>query len=156
MGQKSDQIERQIDLRRGELGENLHELQAKVEQVTDWRAHFQKRPMVIIGAAFGGGLLLASMTGRRSRGRRHYREDTALSQPSGHTRATELQKSKALETFDSIKGALIGVAANTFKDLLGEVIPGFRQQLDETTRAKATGPSSSTSARSAYSSSSSG
>jgi hypothetical protein len=142
MGQKSNQIERQIDVQRDELGQNLHELQGKVEEVTDWRVQFQKRPMVIIGAAFGGGLLLASMTGRRSRPRRHYREDSEASLRPEHTRGTELQKSKALETFDSIKGALIGVAANTFKDLLGELIPGFRHQLDQTTRAKATSPSS--------------
>lgn len=154
MGQNSDQIERQIDVRRGELGQSLNELQAKVEQVTDWRAHFQKRPMVIIGAAFGGGLLLASMTGRRSRSRRHYREDTQPLHASEHRRGTELQKGKALETFDSIKGALIGVAANTFKDLLGELIPGFRQQLEQTTRAKAATPSSSTPAQSPRSSAS--
>ncbi len=105
MGQTSNQIERQIGAERGELGQNLHELQAKVEEVTDWRVQFQKRPIAIIGAAFGGGLLLASMTGGRSRSRQHYREDSEPLHQSQHTRGTELQKSKALETFDSIKGA---------------------------------------------------
>ncbi len=136
MGEKSNQIERQIEAERGELGQNLHELQAKVEEVTDWRAQFEKRPMVIIGAAFGGGLLLASMTGRRSKLRRYSREESGGSSRPEHTRGTELQKSKALETFDSIKGALIGVAANSFQEFLGEIIPGFKKQLEQTTKAK--------------------
>ena len=54
MGEKSNQIERQIQAERGELGRNLNELLSKVQEVTDWRAQFQKRPMVMIGVAAGG------------------------------------------------------------------------------------------------------
>ena len=60
---------------------------------------------------------------------------------------TELQKTKALETFDTTKGAVIGLAANTFKDLLGQLIPGFHQQFEKTAQEKPAGgvpgPSSS-------------
>ena len=56
MGEKSNQIERQIQAERGELGQHLNELQSKVQEVTDWRAQFQKRPMVMMGVAAGGGL----------------------------------------------------------------------------------------------------
>lgn len=143
MGEKSSQIERQIEIRRGELGDHLNELQSKVQEVTDWRVQFQKRPMVMIGAALGGGLLLASMTGRRSRSRRHHVEDRAESSAE-HRRGTELQKSKALETFDNIKGAMIGVAANTFQDFLGQLVPGFRTQLDKTVEEKRSASLSST------------
>ncbi|HSU57645.1 MAG TPA: hypothetical protein VLT36_26620 [Candidatus Dormibacteraeota bacterium] len=60
-----------MSIERGQLGQNLRELQSKVEQTTDWRLQFRKRPMAFIGAAFGGGLLLALMTGGRCRsGRR--------------------------------------------------------------------------------------
>jgi hypothetical protein len=135
MGEKSNQIERQIVVERGQLGQNLNELESKVQEITDWRMQFQKRPMLMIGVAAGGGLLLASMTGRRSRSRRHYAEDR--SEPSyEHRRGTELQKNKALETFDTIKGAMIGVAANTFQDLLGQLIPGFREQFQKTAQEK--------------------
>jgi len=148
MGEKADQIERRIEAERSELGQNLYELQAKVDEVTDWRAQFQKLPMVIIGAAFGGGLLLASMTGRKSRSRRYSREDGPGSSPIEHTRGTEQQKNRALETFDSIKGALIGVAANTVQDFLGELIPRFKKQLEQTAKAKES-PSSSIAATTA-------
>jgi hypothetical protein len=138
MGEKSNQIERRIAAERGQLGQNLNELQSRVEEATDWRLQFQKRPMLMMGVALGGGLLLASVTGRRSGSRRHYAEH----RPEGehaHRRGTELQKNKALETFDTIKGAMIGVAANTFKDLLGQLIPGFHEQFQKTAQEKHTG-----------------
>jgi hypothetical protein len=135
MGEKSGQIERQITAQRGQLGRNLNELQSRVEQATDWRFQFQKRPMLMMGLAAGGGLLLASVTGRRSRPRRPYNEDRADTVRE-HRRGTELQKIKALETFDTIKGAMIGVAANTFKDLFGQLIPGFHEQFEKTAREK--------------------
>jgi hypothetical protein len=131
MGEKSNQIEQQIVAERGELGQNLNELQSRVEEATDWRVQFQKRPMLMMGVAVGGGLLLASLTGRRSRSRRHYGEERS-SVGYEHRRGTELQKHKALETFDTIKGAMIGVAANTFKDLLGQLVPGFHEQFQKT------------------------
>ncbi len=146
MGEKSNQIERQIQAQRGELGYNLNELQSKVEEVTDWRAQFQKRPMLIMGAAVGGGLLLASLTGRRARPRRHFGEE---SREAGfeHRRGTELQKNKALETFDAIKGAMIGVAANTFQEFLGQIVPGFTEQFQKTVEQKRAGVSSATATR---------
>jgi hypothetical protein len=135
MGEKSNQIERQIQAERGQLGQNLNELQSKVQEVTDWRAQFQKRPTLMMGAAVGGGLLLASLTGRRSRSKRHFTEDRSDG-ASERRRGTELQKNTALETFDTIKGALIGVAANTFQDFLGQLIPGFKEQFQKTAQQK--------------------
>ena len=135
MGERSSQIERRIATERGQLGRNLNELQSRVEEATDWRVQFQKRPLLLMGIALGGGLLLASVTGRRSGSRRPYRPDGA-DITREHRRGTELQKMKALETFDTIKGAMIGVAANTFKDLFAQLIPGFHEQFEKTAREK--------------------
>ncbi|HEY6986776.1 MAG TPA: hypothetical protein VH369_00250 [Bryobacteraceae bacterium] len=146
MGETSSQIERQIVNERGQLGQNLNALQSRVEQATDWRFQFQKRPMLMMGAALGGGLLLASVPGRRSRPK-SLRQEDSREVAREHRRGTELQKSKALETFDTMKGAVIGVAANTFKDLLGQLIPGFHEQFEKTAQEKRAsgvpGPSSS-------------
>ncbi len=144
MGEKSNQIERQIALERGELGQHLDELQSKVQEATDWRTHFQKRPMLMLGVALGGGLLCASFAGRKSKSRRYYAPESGDG-GAPHRRGTELQKNKALETFDTIKGAMIGVAANTFKDFLGQVIPGFGDQFQKTAQEKRTGVAASTS-----------
>ncbi|HSU60864.1 MAG TPA: hypothetical protein VLI55_16240 [Bryobacteraceae bacterium] len=135
MDEKSDQIEREIQLERGQLGSNLNELQSRVEEATDWRVQFQKKPMLMMGVALGGGLLLASMTRKRRRRGGSYSDERSATEYHPR-RGTELQKNAALETFDSIKGAMIGVAANTFKDWLGEAIPGFRDQFQKTAQEK--------------------
>jgi hypothetical protein len=126
MGQTTDQIERHIEHTRGALGSNLQELEHKVKSVTDWKQHFQSNPMTMLGVAFGGGILLATL----SAGHRHKRNerDTDSAPHAG----ADHQKNKALETWDNIKGALIGVAATRFKDFVGEIVPGFQEHFQQT------------------------
>lgn len=138
MGQTADEITAHIDHSRAELGSNLQELEQKVKHVTDWRQHFRDNPMTMVGAAFGGGILLAGMTRKRRHSRaRSWREDRDRGEPQPHA-ATDRQKHKAMETWDHIKGALIGVAATQFKQFVGEVVPGFSdhyRQAEEKARA---------------------
>jgi hypothetical protein len=85
--------------------------------------------MTMLGVAFGGGILLATMLG----GRKHKRGERIISATGSEPHAgTDHQKHKALETWDNIKGALIGVAATRFKDFVGEVVPGFHEQFQHT------------------------
>jgi hypothetical protein len=45
--------------------ENLEELQNRAERATDWRAQFLEHPMLALGVALIGGLLLSRLfTGR--------------------------------------------------------------------------------------------
>jgi hypothetical protein len=130
MGQTTNQIEAHIENKREELGANLKEFEQKVKSVTDWKHHFENNAMTMLGVAFGGGVLLASMLGSsKSRGgRRSYTPPNAPESYAG----SNLQRRKALETWDNIKGALIGVAATRFKDFVGEVVPGFQEQFHKT------------------------
>src|SRR5260370_17743847 len=87
MGETPDQIERHIYEKRNELGENIHELQQKVKTAVDWRAQFDRRPMTMMGLAFGGGLLLSMLfrgghTSHRSSRRWSRDPETRESQPS--------------------------------------------------------------------------
>jgi hypothetical protein len=97
--------------------------------MTDWKHHFQNRPMTMIGAAFGGGVLLAALVagGRRRRSPVTYREAGSLPHPG-----FERQKDKALEVWDNVKGAMIGLAVTRFKDYVGELVPGFNEQFQRT------------------------
>lgn len=131
MGQATSQIEAHIEDTRDDLGSNLRELEQKVKSVVDWKHHFQTNPMTLLGVAFGGGILLATMLGGRKK--RH----AARSFPSPVTGSephagTDHQKHKALETWDNIKGALIGVAATRFKDFVSEVVPSFQEHYQPT------------------------
>lgn len=124
MGQTTEQIEAHIEHTRDDLGSNLHELEAKVKSIADWKHHFQTKPMTMLGVAFGGGILVATMLGGRKPRRRYTNQASSVEPRAG----TTYQKHKALETWDNIKGALIGVAAARFKDFVGDVVPGFHSQ----------------------------
>jgi Protein of unknown function (DUF3618) len=131
MGQTTQQIEAHIEHTRENLGSNLNELEHKVKSVTDWKQHFRTNPMTMMGIAFGGGILLSTMLGGRKyrRGDRSFSTHGSSSEPHA---GTDRRKHKAMETWDNIKGALIGVAATRFKDFVGEVVPGFHEQFHRT------------------------
>ena len=126
MGQETNQIEAHIEDKRADLGSNLRKLEQKVKSLTDWEHHFQKNPMTLLGLAFGGGILLAAALGGRRR-RRGTRSFSSLPADRKH-QGTE---HRAMETWDNIKGALIGVAATRFKDFVGEIVPGFHEEFKQ-------------------------
>jgi len=138
MGETTNQIESYIETKRDDLGSNLAELENKVKSITDWREQFRSNPMTMVGVAFGGGILLASVLGGKSRHRSSRNIVDAAVSHSGMDR----QSNKALETWDNIKGALIGVAATRFKSFVGELVPGFHEQLREAEAMKRPGGSS--------------
>ena len=127
MGETAYQIESHIEQTRHNLGSNLDELEQKVKSATDWRQHFQTMPMTMIGVALGGGILLAAMTG----GHKRRRGERAISSnpPASESRSFGSQvKQGSMQTFDHLKDALVGVAAVRLKDLVEDLIPGFRDQ----------------------------
>jgi len=127
MGDTTHQIENHIEKTRDALGANLHELERKVGEITDWRYQFKNRPMPMLGLAFGGGILLATMLGSP----RHASPSRAASFPAG------AYKHKAGETWDHIRDALLGVAATRVTDFVGELIPGFREEFSGASRPRA-------------------
>lgn len=132
MGETADEITAHIENRRAELGSNFQELEGKVKSATDWRQHFQKNPMMLIGIAFGGGMVLASMAGGRksSRPTAMASKMSAVSADVQHS-APDRQTRELLDTWDHIKGALVGVATTRFKSFIGELVPGFQEQFDK-------------------------
>lgn len=134
MGQATNQIEAHIDSKRAELGSNLEALEQRVRDATDWKRQYRQHPMPILGFAFGGGLLLASILGGRGNGHR-----------GQHARAAQEGSglpSKTLETWDNIKGALVNVAAAGFTDYVGKLVPGFRdhfERIQDTNKASPSG-----------------
>ena len=144
MGETTNQIESYIETKREDLGSNLAELENKVKSITDWREQFRSNPMTMVGVAFGGGILLASMLGGKSR----HRSSRNISDTAVPHSGMDRQTNKALETWDNIKGALIGVAATRFKGFVEELVPGFHEQFHETEAMKRPEGSSTGSAES--------
>jgi hypothetical protein len=132
MGETPDQIERHIYEKRSELGENINELQLKVKTAVDWRAQFEQRPMVMLGLAFGGGLLLSMLFSGRKNSRRssnkwsrnRWRRE---SHRPDYGRTQEGQE-KADSTWENIRGAVLAVAGSRLRSLMEAVLPGFQEQ----------------------------
>jgi Protein of unknown function (DUF3618) len=132
MGEKPDQIERHIYETRNELGENISELQEKVKTAVDWRAQFDQRPMLMIGLAFGGGLLLSALlTGRgnsrpsSNKGSHNRRKREA--RLSDYGAADSHERGEAKSTWDDIGGAVLAVAGSKLGSVIEEVLPGFQE-----------------------------
>ena len=126
MGQRTDQIENQIENKREDLKSNLQELETRVKTATDWRHYFAEHTGTMVAAAFGGGVLLATMVGGRS----HRASPSRPGGPSEPVRPLRTgTKHEVLENVDSIKSALVGAAATRFKGILGEIVPGFKEHL---------------------------
>jgi hypothetical protein len=120
MDETSHQIEAHIDRTRERLGSNLRELEDKIEAATDWREHFRERPHVFLGAAFIGGIALASAIKSRS-GRSPLPGGVVNPAVGGH-RPVEMQ---VRELWNNVQGALVGVATAQIKDYIGNLVPGF-------------------------------
>jgi hypothetical protein len=70
-GRSADQIRRDIDIQRLQLGTNVEALRGKVTEVTDWRRQVEEhKQQLIIGAAAVGFLIgIKLMRGRRKKKR---------------------------------------------------------------------------------------
>jgi hypothetical protein len=65
MGETTDQIENHIETKREDLQSNLKELENRVKSATDWRQYFRKHTGTMVAAAFGGGVVVSAMLGKR-------------------------------------------------------------------------------------------
>lgn len=118
MGETTNQIEAHLDKTRADLGQNLHELENKFKSAVDWKQQFQKKPSGLLAVAFGGGLVLSMMVGRR-----RARQSSLMETPSRHSNGN----SGAL--WGNMKAALVGIASARFTELVEDLIPSFRSQL---------------------------
>ena len=145
MDEKSDQIVDHIENQKNQLGRNLDELESRVSETMDWRAQFNRHPTAMMGAALGGGLLLgalikgATSSSSRSSGYRSPWGEASSSYSASSTPAIKrttpgmsLQRQRASETFENIKGALIGYGISQLKGFLLGALPGFERHYNET------------------------
>ena len=152
MGEKSDQIERHIQEQRSELGDNISELEQKVKSAVDWRAQFDERPGVMIGLAFAGGVLLSALLPSNSKissavssKKRSltdmydsYAEKASSSFDSAPSSSYKSYQSKAPnETWENLKGALVGMATARVGEFVEEILPGFNEHYKNASGGKA-------------------
>jgi hypothetical protein len=120
----TQQIQRQIADEKTQLKENLTELETRAKGLVDWRARFRKNPRMMLGLAFGGGLLLARMLG----GREATGDAADGKSPSAAPRE---RRTRGLldQQWKRIEGALVGAASAKATGWLDDLIPGFKDHL---------------------------
>jgi hypothetical protein len=137
MGEKPDEIKQQIDETRENLNENFSELQEKVKSVFDWRAQFDERPMTMLAAAFGGGLLASTLISSGASPRRYYRDKKDpgdLPDESRNAERINVANSSRVNgesgrRYTASKEALMAVVATRLGGVLGEILSGYRDEL---------------------------
>src|SRR5665213_87150 len=133
MGEKSSEIEQHIQDQRVELDGHINELGDKVRNAVDWRAQVDERPLVMIGAAFAGGILLSALFPPKRRPSNFSRREKRNANSENKTAwpnpyPEDPVKPKKPRALDTVKSALYGVAAAKVGNYLEEMIPGFNEE----------------------------
>jgi hypothetical protein len=123
MDETIQQIETHIDRTRDELGSHLRELEGRVSAATDWREYVRARPYTTLAAAMAGGLVLATVLTKRGNQRRFRAPEPTQSRSSIDARG------QAMELWEEIANALMGVAATGVKTYIGGLVPGFTEEI---------------------------
>jgi hypothetical protein len=148
MDERPDQIEEHIHRTRGDLRENLNELQDRVRSAFDWRTQFEQRPLTMMGLALGGGVLAAAMLPRGGRRRKRYSDygSRASSRASDRSESERYFRGSSREereertakerrdSFEAIKGALLTGVATKVGSMLGDLFNHYKEQLKNTSR----------------------
>jgi len=91
----------------------------------DWRAQVRKHPRAMMGAALGGGLLVALMAGSRKT-----RPGARTARRREHESGGDEELSVAHDTWEMFKGALVEAAAMQVTEYVVELLPDVREHLD--------------------------
>jgi len=127
MDENPEQLQRTIAAKHEELNRNLDALDTKAKELTDWRAQFEQRPLVVLGAAFAGGVVVAALLG----GGRSRRSNAAEYRPAHQPMSTSHPEDG---TWHRMRGALGVVAAGAAMELLNNALPGLKERLIDPVR----------------------
>jgi ElaB/YqjD/DUF883 family membrane-anchored ribosome-binding protein len=67
MDERTSKIIEEIAEKRQRLGDNVAELERRMQQAASWRVYFARKPWAAVGVAFSGGFLLSALFALRSR-----------------------------------------------------------------------------------------
>jgi len=124
MDETPEQLQRTIAAKHEELNSNLTALDTKAKELIDWRAQFEARPLVVLGAAFAGGVFVAALLG----GSRSRRRDANDYRPIAEPRAAPALHREE-NTWQRLRGAVGVVAAGAAMEVISKAAPGLMERL---------------------------
>jgi hypothetical protein len=125
MGQRTERIESEIEAERGRLRANLDELGDRVRSATSWRRQFHSNPLLGLGVAFTGGVLLAGLL-----------RPAAKTRPYAQ-RATRSDRGHLTNVWETVQDALLGIVASRVTGMLVDLVPGSREPSARTSQSDA-------------------
>ena len=138
MGADTRRLEDEIRAERQQLDRNLHALESKARELTDWRGHYSRHAGAALAVAFGIGILLGT------RGK-HHRGRTASWKPVQSSPASESHigfnplkiisdnpraRQQVGDTFQNILETLVAMAGAKAIQWIGSLVPGFRDEYE--------------------------
>jgi hypothetical protein len=132
VGETINEIERELAAERIDLSRNLGELETKARQLTDWRHYYRTHPGQLLGAALASGVVLGIIAGGKSSSSDH---EFAAVPDSGAPRPKNRARVRLEEDWRHISDALMGVASAKVMEFVGNLVPGFREQLHQNHRS---------------------
>jgi hypothetical protein len=124
MDETPEQLQRTIATKHEELNSNLTALDAKAKELIDWRAQFEARPLVVLGAAFAGGVIVAALLGGSRSRRRDANDYRPILERSS---APALHREE--NTWHRLRDAVGVVATGAAMELINKAVPGLTERL---------------------------
>ncbi len=153
MGESADQIAQELERKRAEASEKIGKIEEQVSnsadqvmETVDIRHQIEQRPLVALGVAFTGGVVLGGLVGGngdsdRSQGTRGYDPMPRYSM-SGNNQSSGLMstlrqtaKNSGLEdSFNSAAAAMMASMGERLKASMESSYPGFRERFESATQ----------------------
>jgi len=181
MGQTADQLRQEIDAKRNDASDKIGQIEEKVtgvaeqakETVTgvaeqaketvmntfDWRRQVDQKPLVALGAAFVGGMILAGAVGDKDEGshrsssqsnnsdfniRRYSEQSAAAAGGMGIAGAirTAAKNSGLEDMMNNMTGSFMSNITDRIKQMADQAFPGMAEKLQAGNSQKSDGSSS--------------
>lgn len=130
MDESPDTLRQTIAATHDDLNRNLEALEAKGQELTDWRSHVAKRPLLMLGAAFVGGALAAAVVGGGRPSRPATNDVGGESVPF-----TPNPPRASNDTWDRLRSGIGVAAASVAIEALSKALPGIKDHVIEPIRA---------------------
>lgn len=152
MGQSSDQLRQEIEQHRSDASQKIDDLEARVQDTAtqareqakgmvedtiqtakesfDFQKQVEERPLVALGVAFVGGMMLGGITGGGNQQSSSGQGGSQQGQGGGGTLRQAAQRSGLDDTISNAVAALLGSVTDQFKSTLDQNFPGFSSKMD--------------------------
>jgi len=161
MGETADQLRQQVDQKRDDASQKIEQIEQKVmdtagqveQKVTetaqqvkdklDWRQQVEERPLVALGAALIGGMMLGGVLGKDGQhhsGSSQSSSSTSAGSSAGVTGAIRkaAQNSGLDDTIEKFASNMFSSISQRVREMTDESFPGLMDKIQNTGNEKTT------------------